>query len=206
MLMKQSIREGLKTYLPVNSLDQVISWIDGHPVHMRITRGRATKLGDYRPPQKDAIHRISVNGDLNPYEFLITLTHEIAHMAVWEKYRKKVKPHGNAWKAQYASMLGILVDMEVFPHNIREIIVKQVNNPKASSKVDTELARVLHDHNADSEGVFLEDLPQGSFFYLKDGRKFQKQEKLRKWYRCIRIDNRRPYRVSPVARVVPVER
>jgi len=205
MLMKQSIREGLEPYLPPNSLQPLMNWIDGHPVHMRITRGRVTKLGDYRPPQKDSIHRISVNGDLNQYEFLITLTHEIAHMAVWEKYHKRVRPHGKVWKNQYASMLGELLELNIFPGEIREIIQKQVLNPKASSKCDTELARALHDHNPESGGVFLEDLPHGAFFYLQDGRKFQKQEKLRKWYRCIRIDNRRPYRVSPVARVVPVE-
>ena len=180
-----------------------MTWIDGRSVHMRISRGRRSKLGDYRPPQKDNVHRISVNGDLNPYEFLITITHEIAHMAVWEKYRKKVQPHGIAWKNQYAEMLKTLLELNIFPEEIETIIRKQVANPKASSKSDTELARVLHGHNEEKNGVFLEELPHGAFFSLQDGRKFQKQEKLRKWFRCIRVDNRRPYRISPVARVIP---
>jgi SprT protein len=203
MLKKQSLQEGLKPFLPENSLNQVMSWLNGHPVHMRIAKGRATKLGDYRPPQKDKIHRISVNGNLNRFEFLITLTHEIAHLEIWEKYRKKVSPHGRAWKNQYASMLGILLEMKIFPEDIAGIIQKQVENPRASSKCDTELTRVLHGHNKVTEGFFLEDLPMGAYFYLQDGRKFQKQEKLRKWYRCIRQDTKRPYRISPVARVVP---
>jgi SprT protein len=203
MPVKQNLREGLKRYLPEQGLEPVMNWIDGRPLHMRITRGRSTKLGDYRPPQKDNIHRISVNGDLNPFEFLITLTHEIAHLAVWEKYRKKVQPHGSAWKNQYASMLATLLEKKIFPEEIEIIIRMQVANPRATSKSDTALARVLHTHNEVKEGAFLEDLPQGAFFYLQDGRKFQKQEKLRKWYRCIRQDNHRPYRISPVARVVP---
>ena len=202
MPLKQTLREGLKPYLPEQGLEQVMEWIDGRPLHMRISRGRSTKLGDYRPPQKDHIHRISVNGDLNAIEFLITLTHEIAHMAVWEKYGKRARPHGKAWKAQYAIMLGTLLDKKIFPQEMEAHIIKQIKNPKASSKSDTALARALHEHNDEKDGVFLEDLPHGTFFRLQDGRRFQKQEKLRKWYRCISIDNRRPYRISPVARVV----
>jgi SprT protein len=205
MMMKQSLQEGLRPYLPENSLEPVMNWLNGYPVHMRITRGRATKLGDYRPPQRDHIHRISINGNLNQYEFLITLTHEIAHLAIWEKYRKKVRPHGKAWKNQYASMLAVLLSTNIFPEDVALIIRKQVENPRASSKCDTDLTRILHEHNKVKDGIFLEDLPVGAFFYLQDGRKFQKQEKLRKWYRCIRQDTKRPYRISPVAKVVPAE-
>jgi len=203
MPVKQTLQEGLRPYLPEQGLAPVMEWIGGRPVHMRITRGRTTKLGDYRPPQKDHIHRISVNCDLNPMEFLITLTHEIAHMLVWEKYGRRVRPHGSAWKHQYADMLGMLLEKKIFPEEMEAIIWKQIINPKASSKSDTALARALNAHNEEKEGFFLEDLPQGAIFRLQDGRKFQKQEKLRKWYRCISLDNKRPYRISPVARVVP---
>jgi SprT protein len=136
---------------------------------------------------------------------MITLTHELAHMVVWENYGKKVRPHGLAWKNQYALMLGTLLEKKLFPQEIEAIIRKQVLNPKASSKCDTDLARALHEQNEVKQGFFLEELPHGAIFRLHDGRRFQKQEKLRKWYRCIRLDNKRPYRISPVARVVPVE-
>jgi hypothetical protein len=203
MPVKLTLREGLKPYLPEQGLDQVLQWIDGRPVHMKITRGRTSKLGDYRPPQKDHIHRISVNGDLNSYEFLITITHEIAHMAVWEKYGRNVRPHGKAWKYQYASMMAALLEKNIFPDEMQQTIVKLVNNPKATSKSDTDLARALRNHNVDKDGYFLEDLPAGAVFRLQNGRRFLKQEKLRKWYRCISLDNRRIYRISPVARVIP---
>ena len=42
-------------------------------------------------------HRISVNENLNPYAFLITLLHEVAHMTTWEKHRlrmRRCRPHG----------------------------------------------------------------------------------------------------------------
>ena len=203
MPVKLTLREGLKPYLPEQGLEQVMQWIDGRPVHMRITRGRTSKLGDYRPPQKDHIHRISVNGDLNPYEFLITLTHEIAHMAVWEQHGRRVRPHGKAWRYQYASMMAELLKRNIFPEGMKVTILKQVNNPRATSKTDTDLARALQEHNVDKDGHFLEDLPEGAVFRLQNGRRFQKQVKLRKWYRCISLDNRRPYRISPIARVIP---
>ena len=202
--MKKDFQEGLRPYLPDHGLEPVMDWINGHRVFMKIAKGRKTKLGDYRPPQKDNVHRISVNGDLNPYEFMITLTHEIAHLAVWQRYGKRAKPHGNAWKAQYSAMLCTLIEKKIFPGEIESIIRKQVTNPKANSKSNTELVRALHSHNPEQAGVFLEDLATGALFSLEDGRKFIKHEKLRKWYRCTSQANHKTYRISPVTRVTPV--
>jgi SprT protein len=203
--MKKDLQEGLRPYLPDRSLEIVMDWLRGRRIFMRIARGRRTKLGDYRPPVKDDVHRISVNGDLNPFEFLITLTHEIAHLMIWEKYGRRSKPHGIAWKKQYSFMLGILIGDNIFPQEIRSEIRKQVDNPRANSKCNTELARALHSHNPVQSGVFLEDLPLGAMFCLQDGRKFRKEAKLRKWYRCISLQNRKVYRISPVAKVFPSE-
>jgi SprT protein len=124
-------------------------------------------------------------------------------MLVWEKYGRKVRPHGPAWKNQYAMMLGKLLEKKIFPPEIEQIIIRQVINPKASSKCDTLLTRALQPHNDLQHGVFLEDLPHDTVFSMQNGRKFQKKEKLRKWYRCLSLDNRKLYRVSPVARVIP---
>lgn len=203
--MKKDLQDGLRPYLPDRSLEIVMEWISGRRIFMRIARGRRTKLGDYRAPVRDDIHRISVNGDLNPYEFLITLTHEIAHLLIWEKFGRRLRPHGIAWKKQYAFMLGILIEKNIFPQEIQSVIRKQVANPKATSKSNTELVRALHFQNPFQRGVFLEDLPAGAFFSLHDGRRFQKQEKLRKWYRCTSQDNHKAYRISPVTKVIPGE-
>lgn len=203
--MKQSIREGLKPYLPDNSLETILQWIDGRRIQVRITNGRRSKLGDYRPPVKDQFHRISVNGDLNPYEFLITLTHEIAHLSTWEKFGKRARPHGKAWKAQYASMLSALLGKNIFPAEIETVVMELVTDPKANSKSSVDLVRALRSHNREQKGHFLEELPDGALFILPDGRKFRKVEKLRKWYRCISLDSQRPYRISPVAVVFPLE-
>jgi hypothetical protein len=201
--MRKESLEGLKPFLPENSLEPIVNWLNGKKVLIRITRGRRTKLGDYRPPQKDPYHRISVNGDLNPYEFLMTLTHEIAHLAVWETYGRRAKPHGKAWKAQFSSMLNSLLNHGIFPLEMQPLVMKQVSKPMANSQGHTELVRVFRDDKERAKDIFLEDLPLGALFSL-GSHKFQKQEKLRKWYRCIRLDNKRPYRISPVAIVIPL--
>jgi hypothetical protein len=96
-LMKKDLQEGLRPYLPERSLDIVMDWLHGRRILMRIARGRRTKLGDYRPPVKDDVHRISINGDLNPFEFLLTLAMR-SLPADQEKYGGRYKPHGITWK------------------------------------------------------------------------------------------------------------
>ncbi len=43
-------------------------------------------LGDYRNSHAGKGHRISVNGNLNKYSFLITLLHELAHLFTYERF------------------------------------------------------------------------------------------------------------------------
>jgi len=77
-----SDKEILAQYIPEEAIDKVLNRIIEKKVHLKITRGRRTKLGDYRPPVRHSNHRISINHDLNPYAFLITFIHEFAHLLV----------------------------------------------------------------------------------------------------------------------------
>ena len=202
--MKKNLREELKPYLPENSSDLVAGWLTGYPLILRLSRGRKSKLGDYRPPVKDHYHRISVNRDLHPFEFLITLAHELAHLLVWEHHGRRAKPHGKYWKAEYSGLLSELVDKDIFPKHIETLLKSDMHQPKAHSKANAALARALHEYRPVQQGIFLEDLPQNAIFSLPDGRRFVKQEKLRTWYRCQRLDNRKTYRVNPVTLVIPI--
>lgn len=200
--MNQKLQDGLNAFLPSGSLPLVMGWVNGYPLHVRITNGRRTKLGDYRPPLHDPCHRISVNHDLNPYEFLLTLTHEIAHLLVWDKYGQQRRPHGKAWKMQYGALLSELLQGNIFPDDLKPLILVHMHKPKANSKSNAQLARGLHAHNPEQSFMFLDDLPDNAAFYLPDGRKFIKQQKLRTWYRCQNLQNKRLYRISPVTRVL----
>ena len=61
-----------------------------------------------------------MNNNLNKYSFLITITHEIAHMMIWEKHQNKVDPHGEEWK-----MPATIENPKVFEEIIE--VIKKLN-------------------------------------------------------------------------------
>ncbi|HKP31618.1 MAG TPA: hypothetical protein VJT83_02790, partial [Chitinophagaceae bacterium] len=65
--------EYLNNYLPEGAGEIVMHYLQEYHVHLTITRERKSILGDYRHATRDRNHRISVNGNLNKYSFLITL-------------------------------------------------------------------------------------------------------------------------------------
>ena len=72
-------------------------------------------MGDYRPPYAGQGHRISINYDLNSYSFLVTTVHEFAHLLTWNEHKRKAKPHGAEWKANFKRMMRPFFEKEVFP-------------------------------------------------------------------------------------------
>ena len=95
----------LQSYLPEGCLDDVLHYIHLYKVHLTITRERSTVLGNYRNSYANNNHKISVNGNLNKYSFLITLLHELAHLFTYEKFGNKVQAHGQEWKNEYSKLL-----------------------------------------------------------------------------------------------------
>ena len=78
--MKEQYTQVLIKYIPETSVPLIVNWIIEYGVHLKITKDRSTKLGDFRPTLGvNRGHRITVNYNLNKYAFLITLVHEIAH-------------------------------------------------------------------------------------------------------------------------------
>ena len=191
----------LSKYLPVKSIDLIVDWITEYKIHLKITKTRTTKLGDYHPPSDKHGHRISINHDLNKYAFLITLVHEIAHLINWEKYKNKVKPHGGEWKNEYQSLMKNFTGTNIFPPDILGAINNHMTNPFASSCTDIGLVRILRKHDNSKTSSHLEDIPQAAVFKIKNGRTFYKGEKLRKRYKCKDLNNHRIYLFSPLAEV-----
>jgi predicted SprT family Zn-dependent metalloprotease len=46
----------------------------------------------------DNSHQITINGTLEPQLFFFVLTHELAHLIAFEKYGRRISPHGQEWK------------------------------------------------------------------------------------------------------------
>lgn len=195
----------LKKYLPEDSVELIFDWIKQYRIHLKITRSRKSKLGDFRPAQNGLPHRISINNNLNKYAFLITLVHEIAHLVVFEKYGNRVRPHGREWKLTFRTMMNPLIIEKIFPDELAPIIYQYLQNAAASSNSNILLARALKKYDLDTDpGMHIEELAEDSVFKLSNGKIFIKLEKRRKRFKCKNLENNRYYLFDPLTRVIPI--
>ena len=193
----------LKNYLPEGSFEEVNYYLVHYKVQLTITRERKSVLGDYRNSHGDKNHRISVNGNLNSYAFLITLLHELAHLFTYEKFGHRVLAHGPEWKNEFGKILAQFLLKKIFPQHIQKTLYKTLQNPAASSCADTALLRVLYQYDKKKDGVMLiEAVPIGALFTIKGDRIFKKEEKVRKRYRCLEVSTGKMYLFSPVYEVL----
>ncbi|GGC19895.1 metallopeptidase [Parapedobacter defluvii] len=196
----------LSQYMPALAAPVISRWIVDSRCLFRISKSRSSKLGDYRAPHGKHGHRISVNHNLNPYAFLITTIHEFAHLKTWNNHKNSVKPHGQEWKTHFGQLMQPFIQLRVFPGDVEAALIRYLANPAASSCTDLGLFRVLKRYDIQSNGIqVVEQLPENAIFSLKNGRVFQKKEKIRKRYRCIELTTRRIYLFSPVAEVTVLE-
>lgn len=196
----------LQHYLPEGSLNDVVYYLQKHQVHLTITKKRQSILGDYRHAHTDKNHRISVNGNLNKYAFLITLLHELAHLFTFEKYAHRVQPHGKEWKDEFSRILAKFLLQKIFPADVEKAMLSTLHSPAASSCGDEKLLRVLHNYDDKNENIYLlEQLNEGVLFSIKGGRVFKKHEKIRKRFRCVEIKTGKQYLFSGLYEVFKIQ-
>jgi hypothetical protein len=191
----------LQHYLPPDTFEPVLQYLNQHKVHLTIARERKSILGDYRHRTHHDHHRISVNGNLNVYSFLITLLHELAHLLTFEQHGNRVQSHGREWKMIYAQLLDQFLRNKKFPPDIETELLQSLKNPAATSCAEDDLLRVLRRYDKDKGLPLVEELPSHSLFRTNDGRVFRKGKKLRKRYQCMEVATGRVYLFSPVYEV-----
>lgn len=198
--------EALQPFLPDGASKHVESLLKPHSFKLKVVRPRKTKLGDFRPGIGGRSHQITVNGDLNPYHFLLTLVHEIAHMKTHEEYRVRVAPHGKEWKRTFQKAMAPILEDSVYPEHLEAPIRKYLSNPKASCSADTDLLRVLRGENSDSNSVVtLESLPENAIFQLPGRSPMRKGMKRRTRFLCEELKTGRNFAVHPLAEVKRLE-
>ena len=133
----------LQDYLPPGTYEAVLSYLRQHKVHLTVARERKSIFGDYRHRTHRDNHRISVNGNLNSYSFLITLLHELAHLLTFEEFGNKVLAHGREWKTIYEKMLAQVLHNKIFPADIESELLQSLQNPAASTCAEDGWLRVL---------------------------------------------------------------
>lgn len=203
-LKKEELQQILAKYLPIPSVDWVADTIVDYRIHLTITPGRTSKLGDYRPPFRNKGHRISVNHNLKPDEFLLTYVHELAHLLCFNTFKNKVAPHGSEWKKIYVELMYNCMANSFFSETLVPHLHKHLQKPGASSCADVELQRHFR-NNHETGHVELVTLPHGSVFKL--GRHhFRKEDLQRTRYRCFHLAKKRYYLVQKHAPVIPLEK
>lgn len=191
----------LSTYLPERAVAPCMALIKANAVHLKIVNERVTRHGDYRRLESGQ-HQITVNATLNRYRFLITLVHEIAHLVAFEKYGKRIKPHGLEWKHTFQYMMLPFIRPEIFPSGLLPLLAQHFRNPKASSSTDAHLSIALKkfdEQQSDKSYVF--ELPVGSIFRMYNGKLFRKGNRRTKRYECVEVNSGKVYLFQPNAEV-----
>lgn len=211
----------LKKYIPEETIDTIANWIYRYDFKLKIKKSRSSKRGDYTPPHSRKNHQITINKDLNKFEFLITLVHEVAHLITWEKYNDKVNPHGREWKTEFrnlmrpfffhSSPLGRSGGAAIFPEEIGRALHHHLQNPAAASCSDLHLSRTLKKYDERKKFLSLEQIPCGSQFKIAEGTRktkeqfFVKGEKLRTRFKCLETKTRKEYFIHPLCEVILIQ-
>ena len=199
------IRTTLERHVPAAAVVYALRLWEENRFYFKVTRNRATKLGDYRQLRqgRQVIHTISVNGGMNRYQFLITYVHEVAHMHVALRGRR-VQPHGTEWKNTFRELMLPLLEEAVFPEPLLGVLARHMRNPKASSGADPALVRALNGEDPNQTLPLLEDLKVGEAFRFR-GRVFVKGALRRTRVLVTDPRTQRKYLIPKIAEVEPVE-
>ncbi|MET3536519.1 SprT-like domain-containing protein [Chryseobacterium limigenitum] len=189
--------QSLEKYLPPNTLQYLKHWFLDYYIHIKITRNRNSKLGDYRK-LPDNSHEITINSTLPPQLFFFVLTHELAHLIAFEKYGRRISPHGNEWKETFRLML--LESIEVYEEELRPIITKFSRSPKANFMASPDLVKYFHIEKQDDTLQFIEELQKGDYFIYRNEKYFL-EGLIKKNYLCKNLATGRKYSFKPLARV-----
>ena len=207
-MQSKSFLESLKHHIPEQAVEMVWPLINEVNFSLTVTNERKTKHGDYRMPIRSGDpHKISVNGTLNKYAFLLTFIHEIAHMHAFELYGRGIKPHGKEWKRTFRNIAKPFVVANVWPEDIKIVLQRYFVNPKASSAGDIDLTRVLRKYDKNQD-LYLENIELGDVFAIDslEGRKFIRGPKRRTRYLCKEIETNKEFTIHGMAKIFPIQK
>ena len=190
-----SDREKLQTHLSPFFHDSIIAYLENliilNKVQFILSKPRKTKLGDYRAIPNESLFIVTVNNNLNPVQFLITVLHELAHHFTWMKHKSIAKPHGKEWKQEYQRVFIPVLTNEHVDKPLKRMLASHLKNPKASSYSDVHLNEFLTSNfNEPIKRVI--DAPMDEPFVLGK-RTFVKEKKLRTRFLCTDLANNKKY-------------
>lgn len=190
----------LAKYIPKNAVTPIFEVIKKTNVYLKIVNERVSRHGDYKR-FSNGQHQITINANLNPYKFLITLVHELAHLVAFSHYGQRIKPHGKEWKATFQKMMLPLLREEIFPKELLPLLFHHFENPTATTDTDQMLTYALKQFDPPNDLDYVFQLPHGSYFELYNGRIFKRGNRRVKRYECVEVKTGRVYLFDPNAEV-----
>lgn len=206
MLVVAHLEETFSKHLPPAAIPYCVTIWKDQPFHFKITSSRKTKLGDFRYRKDQKFQTITLNSDLNRYQFLLTFIHEVAHLHAFKKFGFSINPHGREWKSTFQQMMFPFLKEDFFPLDILIPLKKHMRNPKASSAADLFLMKEMSKYDLNNkmmDQVFLSDLKPGTRFVIS-GRIFEKAETRRTRVVCIDITSGKKFLIALMAKVILV--
>ena len=188
----------LSKYIPEKSINLVEEILTIHPILIKVVNNRITKHGDFKKIKNGSL-QITINNNLNEYQFLLTLIHEIAHLVTYKK-NGSVKPHGIEWKLNFQHLMLPFLQPNIFPQNLLPYLAKYLKNPKASTGSDVNLTFALKQYDEMSGKSFIFELAHGSVFTFNN-KTFKKGNKRRTRFECVEINSRKRYLFNQNAEV-----
>ena len=179
-----------KDFVPSKAIPFIEFLINEHSFTLKIVNQRETKHGDFRQ-LPDGRFQITVNNNLNKYQFLLTLVHEIAHHVTHQKFGR-VQPHGKEWKMVFQHLMLPFLRPEIYPMEMLPFLARYFKNPKASTDTDADLSLALRGNVAETGKHFIFDIPFGSLFVFKNTI-YKRGNKRRTRYECMNMSNKKVY-------------
>jgi hypothetical protein len=188
----EEINSILKRHVPEASLTYCQNLWSKYRFEFRLRSSRISKVGDFTP-RKNQSPLITVNQDIDPYLFLITYVHEVAHHDVHLAHGNRVDGHGSEWKTSFRLLMEPVMNSDVFPDDLLAALQQHMKDPAASNFSDPDLMKVLRQYDPKASAqVFLADIPEGSIFGFR-GKWFKKGETKRTRALCHELKTRRKY-------------
>lgn len=199
----------LGKYFPPKAVPVVAEWIPRFGIYLKITKERFSKYGDFTLTPVNGMYRITVNGSLNPYAFLLTFVHEVAHLSVLQNYGRSVAPHGQQWKDTFRSLMLSLDLRSIYPHDILVHLADYLKNPKASSDRHHSLPLVLASYDKygrkilrqTGDNLAISELSPGDGFIFQENKEFVLERMRRRLYLCREIKTGKQYLFQPYTSV-----
>jgi hypothetical protein len=190
----------LLDHIPAKSLPYCQVLLEKYRFKFILKRSRLTKLGDFKVNRASGQYTISVNRDLNSYQFLITFIHELAHLKVAEDHPCSVKSHGIEWKNSFKELLKPLLNETIFPQPLLAILSKHMVNPKAAAGSDPKLWNALKEFDVDRSRTQLNSVEDGADFIFRK-KQFTRLKKRRTRILCQARGSQRLYLIPGIAEV-----